>query len=99
MEWIWVWLWRKICLRYHFFKKLKFSKNERFQAPLDVLINKGMEVTTFKAIIDLLMSKNFDAVEGYEEFNNFTKYGLDFFLSEYWELSSDNVDKYKGGLI
>ena len=79
--------------------KLKFSKNERFQAPLDVLINKGMEVNTFKAIIDLLMSTNFDAVEGYDEFNNFTEDGLDFFLSEYWELSSDNVDKYKGGLI
>ena len=79
--------------------KLKFSKNERFQAPLDVLINKGMEVTTFKAIIDLLMSTNFDAVEGYDEFNNFTKDGLGFFLSEYWELSSDDVDKYKGGLI
>ena len=79
--------------------KLKFSKNERFQAPLDVLINKGKEVTTFKAIIDLLMSTNFDAVEGYDEFNNFTEDGLDFFLSEYWELSSDNVDKYKGGLI
>ena len=58
-----------------------------------------MEVTTFKAIIDLLMSINFDAVEGYDEFNNFTKDGLGFFLSEYWELSSDNVDKYKGGLI
>ena len=79
--------------------KLKFSKNERFQAPLDVLINKGMEVNTFKAIIDLLMCTNFDAVEGYDEFNNFTEDGLDFFLSEYWELSSDNVDKYKGGLI
>jgi len=79
--------------------KLKFSKNERFQAPLDVLINKGMEVTTFKAIIDLLISTNFDTVEGYDEFNNFTKDGLGFFLSEYWELSSDDVDKYKGGLI
>ena len=79
--------------------KLKFSKNERFQAPLDVLINKGMEVTTFKAIIDLLMSTNFDAVEGYDEFNNFTKDGLGFFLSEYWKLSSDDADKYKGGLI
>ena len=79
--------------------KLKFSKNERFQAPLDVLINKGIEVATFKAIIDLLMSTNFDAVEGYDEFNNFTQDGLGFFLSEYWELSSDNVDKYKGGLI
>ena len=79
--------------------KLKFSKNERFQAPLDVLINKGMEVTSFKAIIDLLISTNFDTVEGYDEFNNFTKDGLGFFLSEYWELSSDDVDKYKGGLI
>ena len=64
-----------------------------------VLINKGMEVTTFKAIIDLLISTNFDTVEGYDEFNNFTKDGLGLFLSEYWELSSDDVDKYKGGLI
>jgi len=79
--------------------KLKFSKNERFQAPLDVLINNGMEVTTFKAIIDLLMSTNFDAVEGYDEFSTFTKDGLGFFLSEYWKLSSDDADKYKGGLI
>ena len=52
----------------------------KIQAPLDVLINNGMEVTTFKAIIDLLMSTNFDAVEGYDEFNTFTKDGLGFLI-------------------
>ena len=75
--------------------KIKFSKNERFQAPLDVLINKDIGVPTFKAIIDLLMSKNFDTVEGYNEFNNFTKDGLSNFLTQYWELSSVELGKYK----
>jgi len=79
--------------------KLKFSKNERFQAPLDVLINNDMEVTTFKAIIDLLMTTNFDDVEGYDELKNLTKDDLGFLLTNYWELSSDDVDKYEERLI
>tara|TARA_B100001109_G_scaffold57608_1_gene46634 strand:- start:272 stop:409 length:138 start_codon:yes stop_codon:yes gene_type:complete len=41
------------------------------------------------------MSKNFDTVEGYNEFNNFTKDGLSNFLTQYWELSSVELGKYK----
>lgn len=75
--------------------KLKFSKNERFQAPLDVLINKDIGVPTFKAIINLLISTNFNSVEDYDEFSKFTKNGLSNFLTKFWQMSSGEVEKYK----
>ena len=78
---------------------LKFSKNERFHGPLDVLINKDLGVHTFKAIIDLLLNNSFANVEDYKNFNNFTNDGLEKFLVQFWELSSNEVNQYKERLI
>ncbi len=70
--------------------EIKFSKGERFERPLRLLISAEEDVETFKNIIDIIFENNFEQVDGFLDFkNNQLSNDKNYFYDEFW-----NVDNY-----
>ncbi len=73
--------------------EIKFSKNERFEYPLRLLINNNKDVNTFRIVLDIIIHEDFPQVEGFSSFNKTVlKKGKTNIYSEFWEIGnySDN---------
>src|SRR6056300_394538 len=73
--------------------EIKFSKNERFEYPLRLLINNNKDVNTFRIVLDIIIHEDFPQVEGFSSFNKkVLKKGKTNIYSEFWEIEnySDN---------
>ena len=70
--------------------QIKFSKDERFERPLRLLISANEDVETFKKIIDIIFESDFEQVDGFIDFKN-SRLSNDknHFYNEFW-----NVDNY-----
>ena len=73
---------------------LKFSENERFAKPLDILIQNDQPVESFKRIIDLLQKIDYSHIDGFNDFHYNFKNGLPNFLQNFWKLDDRNINKY-----
>jgi len=73
---------------------IKFSFNERFQEPLDILINNDKSVAGFKKVLNIIFNLSFEDIEG---FNDFKKDVLDLgrsnFYKNFWN-QDKNYEKY-----
>ncbi len=70
--------------------EIKFSKDERFERPLRLLISVNEGVETFKEIIDIIFENEFEQVDGFRDFKNSQlSYDKNYFYNEFW-----NVDNY-----
>ena len=70
--------------------EIKFSKDERFERPLRLLISANESVETFKEIIDIIFENEFEQVDGFRDFKNSQlSYDKNYFYNEFW-----NVDNY-----
>ena len=74
--------------------KIKFSENERFAKPLDILIQNDQPVESFKQIIDLLQKIDYSYIDGFNDFHYNFKNGLPNFLQNFWGLDDRNINKY-----
>ena len=79
--------------------KIKFSENERFAKPLDILIQNDQPVESFKRIIDLLQKIDYSYIDGFNDFHYNFKNGLPNFLQNFWGLDDRNINKYLERLI
>ena len=70
--------------------QIKFSKDERFERPLRLLISADEDVETFKKIIDIIFESDFEQVDGFLDFKNSQlSNDKNHFYNEFW-----NVDNY-----
>ena len=70
--------------------QIKFSKDERFERPLRLLISADEDVETFKKIIDIIFESDFEQVDGFIDFKNSQlSNDKNYFYNEFW-----NVDNY-----
>lgn len=70
--------------------QIKFSKDERFERPLRLLISADKDVETFKKIIDIIFESDFEQVDGFIDFKNSQlSNDKNHFYNEFW-----NVDNY-----
>ena len=70
--------------------QIKFSKDERFERPLRLLISADKDVETFKKIIDIIFESDFEQVDGFLDFKNSQlSNDKNHFYNEFW-----NVDNY-----
>ena len=70
--------------------EIKFSKDERFERPLRLLISANEGVETFKEIIDIIFENEFEQVDGFRDFKNSQlSNDKNYFYNEFW-----NVDNY-----
>ena len=70
--------------------QIKFSKDERFERPLRLLISADEDVETFKSIIDIIFESDFEQVDGFLDFKNSQlSNDKNYFYNEFW-----NVDNY-----
>ena len=70
--------------------QIKFSKDERFERPLRLLISADEDVETFKNIIDIIFESDFEQVDGFIDFKNSQlSNDKNHFYNEFW-----NVDNY-----
>ena len=70
--------------------QIKFSKDERFERPLRLLISADEDVETFKKIIDIIFESDFEQVDGFIDFKNSQlSDDKNHFYNEFW-----NVDNY-----
>ena len=70
--------------------EIKFSKDERFERPLRLLISADEDVETFKNIIDIIFESDFEQVDGFIDFKNSQlSNDKNHFYNEFW-----NVDNY-----
>lgn len=74
---------------------IKFSKDERFEYPLRLLIANNENIETFKTVIKYLNQKDFNNVDGFDEFYYTFQSGLEEFLKVFWKISEENIHKYK----
>ena len=70
--------------------QIKFSRDERFERPLRLLISADEDVETFKNIIDIIFESDFEQVDGFLDFKNSQlSNDKNHFYNEFW-----NVDNY-----
>ena len=70
--------------------QIKFSKDERFERPLRLLISADEDVETFKKIMDIIFESDFEQVDGFLDFKNSQlSNDKNHFYNEFW-----NVDNY-----
>ncbi len=69
--------------------EIKFSKNERFEYPLRLLIANNKDVETFSKVLDMIISEEYPQVEG---FNNFKETvlikGKSNIYSKFWKIQN-----------
>ena len=74
--------------------EIKFSKDERFERPLRLLISANESVETFKEIIDIIFENEFEQVEGFTEFKNNQLFkDKSYLYNEFWKVKNYS-DKY-----
>jgi mannitol-1-phosphate 5-dehydrogenase len=68
----------------------KFSKNERFEYPLRVLIENNENIDTFKQVFEIILDESFEDVEGFSSFkNSVLNKGKTNIYNEYWEVKNN----------
>ena len=69
--------------------EIKFSKDERFERPLRLLILANEEVETFKEVLNIIFENNFEKVEGFTDFKN-SKLSNDksYLYNEFWNVGN-----------
>ena len=68
--------------------EIKFSKNERFEYPLRLLIDNNKNVDTFNEILNIIYSGNYLNVEGFNDFEKTViNKGKQYLYEEFWDLS------------
>jgi mannitol-1-phosphate 5-dehydrogenase len=73
---------------------IKFSYNERFQEPLDILINNDKSVTGFKKVLDIIFNDSFEDIEGFNDFKKeVLNLGRSNFYKNFWN-QDKNYEKY-----
>ena len=74
--------------------EIKFSKDERFERPLRLLISANDQVETFKDVLDIVFENNFEDVDGFTEFKK-SQLSNDnsYFYNEFWKVDNYS-DKY-----
>ena len=74
--------------------EIKFSKDERFERPLRLLISANEQVETFKEVLDIVFENNFEDVDGFTEFKK-SQLSNDksYFYNEFWKVDNYS-DKY-----
>ena len=73
---------------------IKFSKDERFERPLRLLISADEEVNTFKEILDIIFENDFKQVDGFIEFKNNQLFkDKSYLYNEFWKVKNYS-DKY-----
>ena len=74
--------------------EIKFSKDERFERPLRLLISANEQVETFKEVLDIVFKNSFEDVDGFTEFKKSQlSNDKNYFYNEF--LKVDNYsDKY-----
>ena len=74
--------------------EIKFSKDERFERPLRLLISANEQVETFKEVLDIVFKNNFVDVDGFTEFKK-SQLSNDksYFYNEFWKVDNYS-DKY-----
>lgn len=78
--------------------EIKFSKDERFEFPLRLLLEKDRSIQTFKTIFDILIDQNFENVEGFYDFkNSVLNKGKTNIYMEYWKINK-NINQYQQNL-
>ena len=60
--------------------QIKFSKNERFEKPLKILIENKKEIDSFKTIFNLISENDYSNIDGFREFRYNFENGLEEFL-------------------
>ena len=74
--------------------QIKFSKDERFERPLRLLISADEDVETFKNIIDIIFESDFEQVDGFLDFKNSQlSNDKNHFYNEFWKVDNYS-DKY-----
>ncbi|MDG1740135.1 MAG: hypothetical protein P8J65_04760 [Candidatus Actinomarina sp.] len=69
--------------------EIKFSKDERFEYPLRLLISHDKNVDTFRKILDIITSGNYQQVEGYSNFKeDVLEKGKSHIYNDFWELEN-----------
>ena len=70
--------------------QIKFSRDERFERPLRLLLSADEDVETFKEVIDIIFENEFEQVDGFLDFKNSQlSNDKNYFYNEFW-----NVDNY-----
>ena len=69
--------------------EIKFSKDERFERPLRLLISANEQVDTFKEVLDIVFENNFEDVDGFIEFKK-SQLSNDksYFYNEFWKVDN-----------
>jgi mannitol-1-phosphate 5-dehydrogenase len=69
--------------------EIKFSKNERFEYPLRLLIANNKSVETFSKILNILISGDYPQVEGFSNFKEVVlEKGKSNIYNDFWEIEN-----------
>jgi mannitol-1-phosphate 5-dehydrogenase len=70
--------------------EIKFAKGERFEYPLQLLVEGDKNIDTFKQVFDILFESNFHQVDGFMNFkDSILNKGKTKLYSEYWDVVTD----------
>ena len=76
----------------------KFSQNERFHGPIDLLLKNNRSVDGFADLLEVLFDFDFSIVDGFSEFKNkVLNLGKANMYKSYWNQET-NIDLYSEGL-
>ena len=76
-----------------------YVHSERFEFPLRVLISNNKPIDTFKEVFQIILEKDFDQIEGYEEFNYNFKNGIQEFFTKFWKVPQEKTTTYLERLV
>ncbi len=77
---------------------LKFSKNERFHGPIDLLLKNNRSVDGFSQLLEVLFDYDFSLVDGFSEFKEkVLNLGKTNMYESYWNQET-NIDLYSESL-
>ncbi len=68
---------------------LKFSREERFHAPLQILLKENLNIDTFYKVLHLVKNSNYEKIYGFNDFKKLFDNGLKNFFLDFWEVGSD----------
>ena len=76
----------------------KFSQNERFQGPIDLLLKNNRSVAGFSELLDILFDYDFSVVDGFREFKDkVLNLGKTNMYKSYWN-QSNNLHLYSNSM-
>ena len=74
--------------------QIKFSKNERFEKPLKILIENKKEIDSFKTIFNLISENDYSNIDGFREFRYNFENGPEEFFKNYWAINEKKLKLY-----